>query len=58
MADSIGRLFGVPNQHDFDELARQITELRRELRASLRATQHDAVEGAAASPDNQERDES
>ncbi|UIK01225.1 hypothetical protein LZK82_27570 (plasmid) [Rhizobium leguminosarum] len=58
VADSIGRLFGVPNQHDFDELARQITELRRELRASLRATQHDAVEGAAASPDNQERDES
>ncbi|UIK20448.1 poly(R)-hydroxyalkanoic acid synthase subunit PhaE [Rhizobium leguminosarum] len=45
VADSIGRLFGVPNQHDFDELARQITELRRELRASLRATQRPEAEG-------------
>ncbi|KAB1083933.1 hypothetical protein F4V91_31455 [Neorhizobium galegae] len=53
IAETIARLFGVPNQQDFDELTRQITELRRELRASLRA-QRDAAEGAA-SPDNQER---
>lgn len=37
VGDSVGRLFGIPTQHDFDELARQITELRRELRATLRA---------------------
>ncbi|MBY5579029.1 hypothetical protein HFO52_00005, partial [Rhizobium leguminosarum] len=30
MADRVCRVFGVPNQHDFDDLARQITELRRE----------------------------
>jgi hypothetical protein len=45
MTDSAGKLFGVPNQRDFDELTRQITELRRELRASLRA-QRDAPERA------------
>ncbi|MCQ1775404.1 hypothetical protein NOI24_29575, partial [Neorhizobium galegae] len=53
IVDRIGRLFGVPNQQDFDELTRQITELRRELRGTLRA-QRDAADGAA-SPDNQER---
>ena len=42
MADSIGKLFGTPTQQDFDELTRQVTELRRELRASLRA-QRDAA---------------
>ncbi|XKM37756.1 poly(R)-hydroxyalkanoic acid synthase subunit PhaE (plasmid) [Rhizobium ruizarguesonis] len=36
MTDSVTKLIGAPNQHDFDELTRQITELRRELRASLR----------------------
>ncbi|WP_392713721.1 poly(R)-hydroxyalkanoic acid synthase subunit PhaE [Rhizobium ruizarguesonis] len=45
MTDGVGKLFGVPNQRDFDELTRQITELRRELRASVRA-QRDAAEGA------------
>jgi len=45
MTDSVAKLFGVPSQHDFDELTRQFTELRRELRASLRA-QRDAAEGA------------
>lgn len=44
MADSIGKLFGTPTQQDFDELTRQVTELRRELRASLRARQ---AEGTA-----------
>lgn len=56
MADSVGKLFGVPSQQDFDELTRQMTELRRELRASTRAPR-DAAEGAAAS-DNKARDES
>nr|WP_234888448.1 poly(R)-hydroxyalkanoic acid synthase subunit PhaE [Sinorhizobium meliloti] len=36
MADSVGKLFGVPSQQDFDELTRQMTELRRELRASTK----------------------
>ncbi|TAU93548.1 hypothetical protein ELI37_33920 [Rhizobium leguminosarum] len=45
VADSVGRLFGVPTQHDLDDLARQITELRREVRASLRATQRHEAEG-------------
>ncbi|ASS60229.1 poly(R)-hydroxyalkanoic acid synthase subunit PhaE [Rhizobium leguminosarum] len=45
MTDSVAKLLGVPSQHDFDELTRQFTELRRELRASLRA-QRDAAEGA------------
>ncbi|WP_234705847.1 poly(R)-hydroxyalkanoic acid synthase subunit PhaE [Sinorhizobium meliloti] len=56
MADSVGKLFGVPTHRDFDELTRQITELRRELRASLRAQRH-AAERAAALPDTQARDE-
>lgn len=56
MADSVGKLYGVPSQQDFDELTRQMTELRRELRASTRAPR-DADEGAAAS-DNKARDES
>ncbi|MGZ2452557.1 poly(R)-hydroxyalkanoic acid synthase subunit PhaE [Rhizobium leguminosarum] len=55
MTDGVAKLLGVPSQHDFDELTRQFTELRREVHAS--PTQRDAVEGAAASPDNQERDE-
>ncbi|MGZ2464582.1 hypothetical protein ACVJMZ_000106 [Sinorhizobium medicae] len=54
MADSVGKLFGVPTQQDFDELTRQMTELRRELRASTRAPRHAAE---AALPDNQARDE-
>lgn len=54
MADSVGKLYGVPSQQDFDELTRQMTELRRELRASTRAPRHAAE---AALPDNQARDE-
>ncbi|NKL08420.1 hypothetical protein GFL39_26505 [Rhizobium leguminosarum bv. viciae] len=45
MTDSIAKLFGLPNQQDFDELTRQLTEMRRELRASLRALR-DEAEGA------------
>lgn len=54
MADSVGKLYGVPSQQDFDELTRQMTELRRELRASTRAPRRAAE---AALPDNQARDE-
>lgn len=33
IADTIAALFGLPTQRDFDEVTRQLTELRRELRA-------------------------
>jgi polyhydroxyalkanoate synthase subunit PhaE len=33
IADTISAVLGVPDQRDFDEVARQLTELRRELRA-------------------------
>jgi len=49
MADSVGKLFGVPTRQDFDELTRQVTELRRELRASLR-TQEEKAERAGVTP--------
>ena len=48
MADSIGKLFGTPTQQDFDELPRQVTELRRELRASVRAQRERETEERAA----------
>jgi len=48
MADSVGKLFGTPTQRDFDELTRQVTELRRELRASLRAQRSQGIEGRSA----------
>ncbi|MQX77591.1 poly(R)-hydroxyalkanoic acid synthase subunit PhaE [Sinorhizobium medicae] len=57
MADRVCKLFGVPTHRDLDELTRQMTELRRELRASTRAPR-DAAERAAASPDKKARDES
>jgi hypothetical protein len=33
IADTIAAVLGVPTQRDFDEVTRQLTELRRELRA-------------------------
>ncbi|MBY3226146.1 hypothetical protein HFO18_34785 [Rhizobium laguerreae] len=57
MTDSVAKLFGVPSQHDFDELTRQITELRRELRASIRAQRAMKSKVHAVAPHNQERDE-
>ncbi|XKM37788.1 hypothetical protein A4U53_000835 (plasmid) [Rhizobium ruizarguesonis] len=55
MTDSVAKLFGVRSQRDFDELTRQITELRRELRASGHSAMRPKVQ--AASPPNHERDE-
>ncbi|ANP89953.1 poly(R)-hydroxyalkanoic acid synthase subunit PhaE [Rhizobium leguminosarum] len=55
MTDSVAKLFGVPSQRDFDELTRQITELRRELRASGRNAMRPKVQ--AASPHSHGRDE-
>jgi hypothetical protein len=33
VADTIAAVLGIPTQRDFDDLTRQITELRRELRS-------------------------
>jgi len=33
ISDTISTVLGVPTQRDFDDLTRQITELRREVRA-------------------------
>ncbi|MBY5735586.1 hypothetical protein HFO26_36115 [Rhizobium leguminosarum] len=57
MTDSVAKLLGVPSQADFDELTRQFTELRREVRASIRA-QRDEAEGAGGVATQPGRDES
>jgi phage terminase Nu1 subunit (DNA packaging protein) len=33
IADTIAAVLGIPTQRDFDDVTRQLTELRRELRA-------------------------
>lgn len=53
IADAMAKLFGLPTQQDFDELTRQLTEVRRELRAHLRAQRRIApakTEQAATTP--------
>ncbi|MBY3178847.1 hypothetical protein HFO41_32755 [Rhizobium leguminosarum] len=57
MTDSVAKLLGVPSQADFDELTRQFTELRREVRASIRA-QRDEAEDARGLATQPGRDES
>ncbi|RWB74736.1 poly(R)-hydroxyalkanoic acid synthase subunit PhaE [Mesorhizobium sp.] len=52
IADQMAKLFGLPTQQDFDELTRQVTELRRELRAHLRA-QRGPASGQALSEGNE-----
>lgn len=49
VADSAADLFGLPSRSDFDELSRQVTELRRELRGHLRA-QRDGADRREAAP--------
>lgn len=44
ISDTIAAVLGIPTQRDFDELTRQITELRREMRALERRV------GAAGEP--------
>jgi polyhydroxyalkanoate synthase subunit PhaE len=36
LSETVAGLFGLPTQQDFDELTRQLTELRREVRALAR----------------------
>ena len=53
MADSIGKLFGTPTQQDFDELTKQVTELRRELRTNIRAQRDAATTPSAKQSGNE-----
>jgi hypothetical protein len=61
VADSMAKLFGLPTQQDFDELTRQLTEVRRELRTHLRTarraggTEAPSGEGEKIPPDTAER---
>lgn len=47
IGDSIAAAFGIPTQRDFDEVTRQLTELRRELRALERRVGEPALRGEA-----------
>lgn len=47
LSQTVSGLLGIPTQHDFDELTRQLTELRREVRALSRGQA--APSGAAES---------
>ncbi|MBR0713402.1 poly(R)-hydroxyalkanoic acid synthase subunit PhaE [Bradyrhizobium liaoningense] len=47
IADTISAILGVPTQRDFDEVTRQLTELRRELRALERRVGESASRGDA-----------
>jgi len=38
LSETVSGLFGIPTQSDYDELSRQLTELRREVRALARGT--------------------
>ncbi|MBR0825605.1 poly(R)-hydroxyalkanoic acid synthase subunit [Bradyrhizobium manausense] len=47
VADTISATLGVPTQRDFDEVTRQLTELRREVRALERRVGEPASQGDA-----------
>lgn len=51
VADTAADLFGLPSRREVDELSRQLTELRRELRAHLRGQRDAATASRAAGPD-------
>jgi len=44
----VSGLFGIPSQQEFDELSRQLTELRREVRALARASAKAVAAGGNA----------
>ena len=48
LSQTVSGLFGLPSQQDFDELTRQLTELRREVRALAR--RGPAASGTAEEP--------
>ena len=39
-------MFGLPTRKDFDDVTRQLTELRREVRALARQVRDQKTEGA------------
>jgi polyhydroxyalkanoate synthesis regulator phasin len=47
VADTIASTLGVPTQRDFDDVTRQLTELRREVRALERRVSEPAARGDA-----------
>jgi hypothetical protein len=49
LSETVAGLYGLPTQQDFDELSRQLTELRREVRALSRSGPAVAVAAEKAS---------
>jgi hypothetical protein len=47
IADTVAAMLGIPTQRDFDDVTRQLTELRRELRALERRVNEPAARGDA-----------
>jgi hypothetical protein len=48
VAETVSNLFGLPTRKDFDDVTRQLTELRREVRALKREQQEPKQHGGAA----------
>jgi hypothetical protein len=46
VAEAASAMFGLPTRKDFDDVTRQLTELRREVRALARQGRGQKVEGA------------
>lgn len=46
--ETIARIFGLPTQSDFDDVTRQLTELRREVRALARHVDASSGKGGAS----------
>jgi hypothetical protein len=46
LSQTLSGVFGLPSQQDFDELTRQLTELRREVRALVRGSNATAADKA------------
>ena len=46
VAEAASAMFGLPTRKDFDDVTRQLTELRREVRTLTRQMRDQKVEGA------------
>ena len=46
VAEAASAMFGLPTRKDFDDVTRQLTELRREVRALARQRRNQNIEGA------------
>jgi hypothetical protein len=46
VAEAASTMFGLPTRKDFDDVTRQLTELRREVRALARQARDPKIEGA------------